>query len=390
MRRLPLLLLTLLISAAPVFAQAWKPLANGAEYREFSPTPPFVYHVTRIDLESDDVELFVTAESDRGERVTDVAERHDALAAINGDYFDEKLRPTGVTLGPCGKWKTRAAPSRRKAAVVAIGDDRAALVEGSSKLPAWARTAVSGWPTLVRNCRALSSRQLPGSDRFTRAPHYRTAVGMNADGTTVYLVVATGQKGGSAGVTLPTLASFMRETLGVCSAVNLDGGGSAVMSVAGKLVAAPSYGEERRVANHLLLVRSEDYPACGDGKPVRSVAIRATDRQIWEDIAEVLDRKGSVQPSGIYRIPLGRIGVGSESWVAFKRTGDDITMSGVMRVDATRASEVERMLRRDGIDIIAAVPLARTSITEMRFGGSGSPARLAAIVRNAIERAHPH
>ena len=64
-----------------------------------------------------------------------------------------------------------------------------------------------GWPMIVRDCHALTSAELPGSDGFTRSPHARTAVGESKDGTTVYFVVVN-----APGVTLGQLAAWMSET----------------------------------------------------------------------------------------------------------------------------------------------------------------------------------
>ena len=51
----------------------------------------------------------------------------------------------------------------------------------------------------------------------------------------------------------------MREKLDVCSALNLDGGGSTEMVVEGEIVNQPSDGNERVVANHLAVVnRAEE------------------------------------------------------------------------------------------------------------------------------------
>jgi exopolysaccharide biosynthesis protein len=55
-------------------------------------------------------------------------------------------------------------------------------------------------------------------------------------------------------MTLDELARYL-VTLGCREAMNLDGGGSAMMWVGGAVVNSPSDGEERAVSNALILLR---------------------------------------------------------------------------------------------------------------------------------------
>jgi hypothetical protein len=83
----------------------------------------------------------------------------------------------------------------------------------------------------------------------------RTAVGVNQQGTTLYLAVVDGrQPGWSVGMTLPELANVFL-AMGAWRAINLDGGGSSSFlhsPPGGALVQnQPSDGGHRAVANHL-------------------------------------------------------------------------------------------------------------------------------------------
>ena len=68
-------------------------------------------------------------------------------------------------------------------------------------------------------------------------------------------MVADGRRAGVPGPTLPELAALLLE-LGACTAVNLDGGGSSALWLRDRVVNQPSDGAERRVANHLAVVKS--------------------------------------------------------------------------------------------------------------------------------------
>ncbi len=77
-----------------------------------------------------------------------------------------------------------------------------------------------------------------------RAP--RTAIGLKRDGTVIVLVV-DGRSRTSGGLTLDELATYFLR-LGARDAINLDGGGSSVMVINGKIVNQPSDGKERAIS----------------------------------------------------------------------------------------------------------------------------------------------
>ena len=261
MTRPLLFVATLLLAASAAFAD-WTPVADGVDYQEFA-QPGIDIHVARIDLTSSSIRVISTRESERATKVSDYAKKNKALVAINGDYFDDHFHPIGLTIGPCGQWQ--GTKDTKREGVVAIGEEKAEVRTQSDVMdpPAdWIQTAVSGWPMLVRDCKALTAKELPGSDVFTRAPQPRTAVGVSDDGKTMYLVVADGRRTGVPGVTLAQLGTFMTERLHVCSAINLDGGGSSAMWVGDAIVNRPADGVERKVSDHLAVVSTRDFVAC--------------------------------------------------------------------------------------------------------------------------------
>ena len=80
----------------------------------------------------------------------------------------------------------------------------------------------------------------------------RTAIGYTADNNLV-LVAVDGREGSSIGMTLNELASFM-QSIGCVGAINLDGGGSTVMYVKGKVVNKPAV-QGGIPLSHTLMVR---------------------------------------------------------------------------------------------------------------------------------------
>lgn len=250
----------LLVIAVPLAAATddWTTVAPGVDYQEFTGNHIDVF-VTRIDLTNDAIQVVGTPEAYRGTTVRDFAVKMKAIVAINADYFDSKFNPIGLIIGPCGPWAGSKDTSRE--GVVAVGTGHAMIQTQSEvydPVDDWVTSAVSGWPMLVRDCKPLSARELPGSDAFTRAPHPRTAIGLSKDAKTLYFVVADGRRTGIPGMTLADLADFMADELSTCSAINLDGGGSTTMWVGDKVVNRPSDGVERRVGDHFAVVLRSD------------------------------------------------------------------------------------------------------------------------------------
>lgn len=273
--RRTLVFLSLLFLATVSYGD-WQNVAPGVDYQEFTP-PGMDIHVTRIDLTNDQIKVIATREGERGLKVSDFARREKAIAAINGDYFDEKFHPVGLVVGPCGQWD--GTKDTKREGVVAIGGKRASISRQSAVMDPpekWIEAAISGWPALVVDCDVVDP--LPGSDVFTRSPHPRTAVALDEDGATMYFVVADGRRTGVAGMTLPQLAQFIVNKLHACSAINLDGGGSAAMWVDDEIVNRPSDGVERPVGDHLAVVRRSDYVACdsSDRTPTAGSTARIT------------------------------------------------------------------------------------------------------------------
>jgi exopolysaccharide biosynthesis protein len=273
MKRALITLAALLLAAAG--SADWQNITPGVDYQQFR-EDDYDVHVTRVDLTNDSIRVIASRESEKGMKVSDFAKKVRALAAINGDYFDDKFNPIGLTVGPCGEWE--GVRRTKREGYVAIGEGQARIArqsEVSTKAEAsdWMDATISGWPALIVDCEPLSSAALPGSDAFTRAPHPRTAVGLSRDRQTLYLVVADGRRTGVPGMTLGQLASFMAERLKACSAINFDGGGSSAMWVSDHIVNRPADGVERRVADHLAVILASDLSECDAAEEAQKVAV---------------------------------------------------------------------------------------------------------------------
>ena len=118
--------------------------------------------------------------------------------------------------------------------------------------PEWknVRHIISGGPYLVKNSEVFvdMTAQKLGS---IGGKNPRTAIGYTADG--IFIMAAVdGREGSSVGMTLMQLANFMK-SLGCTNAINLDGGGSTVMYVNGRVVNKPAFKGGIAISNALVL-----------------------------------------------------------------------------------------------------------------------------------------
>jgi len=118
------------------------------------------------------------------------------------------------------------------------------------------RWAMGGGPRLVSNHSIISDMEVEGFPQnfiSTLAP--RSGIGVDDSGNLI-LAVIDGRQEGSKGMNLIQFAECMK-ALGSKEAINLDGGGSTALWFDGMIVNSPSDGQERRVANSILLKARE-------------------------------------------------------------------------------------------------------------------------------------
>ena len=202
------------------------------------------------------------------ELTSEIAARTDAVAAINGSFFNMRapygsvnyLRVDGEELAPnaLDSYENgRKGRSTRQTGAIATFKGNLYVLKGDN-IARWERDIeaedlVTTGPMLLAGgeCEAVVA------DNFNRNRHPRTAVGVRPDGT-VLLVVADGRNASAAGLSMLELQQLML-VLGCRDAVNLDGGGSTAMVVRGEVVNHPSDNKqfdaagERRVANAIVV-----------------------------------------------------------------------------------------------------------------------------------------
>jgi len=247
---------------------------RGVTYlREVRESPRrLIVHVVTIDLEQPGIRFLVTPGEPTGEhqlpaRTTSrFLDEFKVQVAINGSFFypwhangpfdyyphaGDPVSVQGLAISE-GKPYSDARPGHHN---LFIPRDNRATIGKPAGNP-W--NAISGREIIVQDGRVIDALQ-PDTSPFE--PHPRTAVGLDASGKRLLLLVIDGrQPNFSEGATLPELARIAQEH-GGHTVLNLDGGGSSTLAIEGAngkptVLNSPIHGGippgvERPVANHL-------------------------------------------------------------------------------------------------------------------------------------------
>jgi exopolysaccharide biosynthesis protein/putative flippase GtrA len=181
------------------------------------------------------------------ETTSDMADEHDAILAINGDYYG--FRSAGFVIRNGVLYQTTARSGSNEALVINADGSFEIVDEGSSDAQTLydegALQVFTFGPGFVEDGEISVTSSSEVSRSMSSNP--RTAIGM-IDELHYIFVVSDGRTSQSAGLSLAELAAVMQE-YGCTEAYNLDGGGSSTMVFNGEVVNNPtdghSYGERK-------------------------------------------------------------------------------------------------------------------------------------------------
>lgn len=209
-------------------------------------------HVADVQLSSAEYLKTAFAQDTYGKNVTEatssIAEAHDAVLAINGDYYG--VQEKGYVIRNGVVYRDKAGDSE----VLCIYADGSMKIIDPSSVTAQELVDQGVWqafsfgPGLVED--GEISVSLDSEVGRAKASNPRTAIGVIDDLHYVF-VVSDGRTGDSEGLSLYELARFM-EQLGVQTAYNLDGGGSSTMVFRNQIINNPTGGfgnREREVSD---------------------------------------------------------------------------------------------------------------------------------------------
>jgi hypothetical protein len=281
------LIVPALLSAGWFFWYAHRPqpetartrLFQGINYvRDVRTTPrALVIHVVTVDLDAPGIRFYVTpgGEDIPAQTVSQFLDANGLQVAINADYFlpwrdtfildyypheGDPVDTRGLAASEGTVFTQGFAPAGEYDTVHISEDNRVTFDTHDGEI----YNAVSGLPFLLLGGESL----VTGNDQpsYNTDLHPRTAIGLDATGRTLILMVVDGrQPNYSEGVSLIELADLIRE-YGAADAINLDGGGSAALVVQGvnglpNVLNSPIHnhipGRERPIANMLGIYAGE-------------------------------------------------------------------------------------------------------------------------------------
>ena len=191
---------------------------------------------------------------------SEIAAEHDALFAVNGDYYG--FRSDGIIIRDGVIYRDE--PAR---VGLAFYRDGSLQVYDETQTTAEELLAAGVWNTLSFGPALLDDGEITANlanveidTNFGNHPiqgsQPRTGVGMLAPNHFVFIVGDGRSKGYSAGVTLIEFAQMFRD-LGCTEAYNLDGGGSSVMYFMGRVVNNPLGRNKERGTSDILYIGAD-------------------------------------------------------------------------------------------------------------------------------------
>jgi exopolysaccharide biosynthesis protein/putative flippase GtrA len=184
------------------------------------------------------------------ETTSDMADEHNAILAINGDYYGFRNEGFVIRNGVLYRTTTRSGTSE---ALVVNSDGSFEIIDESSSdaqalYDEGALQVFTFGPGLIENGEISVTDNSEVSQSMRSNP--RTAIGM-IDKLHYIFIVSDGRTSQSAGLSLLELAKVM-QAYGCTVAYNLDGGGSSTMVFNGKVINNPTDGHsfgERKVSD---------------------------------------------------------------------------------------------------------------------------------------------
>jgi hypothetical protein len=261
---------TLPSSNTPRASSGFTPLRRDIAHGQIvtSPPNPRVTQVIYLDLSKGGLELRLTPGNVSGGKefisatTSNFTRQSGAIIGLNAGYFGPVVDVEGVAMDAAGfvvSGGTIASPPLTPAqksvvvnAVVCFETGRV-IIEDASACPAHFREGLAAGPRLLRDGAVTVDTQI-------QTRHPRTALGISAQGDSVWLVVTDGrQTGYSEGATLGEMAELLKG-LGAVNAINLDGGGSSAivyndpvfgLRTLNRPIQSGVPGKERPVATHI-------------------------------------------------------------------------------------------------------------------------------------------
>lgn len=246
-------------------------LEGNIYYEEMCTNNNETAHVVTVDPDSVTLKLVKAQGEPSLQKVSTLAQSHNALLAINGGFFHADGKPAGA-LKIDGKWIAKPANNR---GFVGWGFpnnanfvfDRAkknmGLIESVFNSKPWwedAQNVVGGIPLLLLNGEKVSVKEEKTLEDFLTNKYARTAICSTKNNLIKLVVIDGGDRksyglGLKSGMSIDELSDFLLN-IGCENALNLDGGYSSTMVKKGVVINsyALNFLPERSVSDAILVI----------------------------------------------------------------------------------------------------------------------------------------
>ena len=244
----------------------WKDGGNGLEYAVVQePVFGAMQSISAVRFKASEHSLdVIDAPAEQSDSTSALALKANAIAAINGSYFNVKALTPTTYVKDAGVQKGVTEDSelfRVDGMFMTNGNGLRIIRCSQTAYPQYAEgyaEALGGGPILLSDGREIIA-DWPSKDKFYSGRHPRTVIGTDDNGY-VYLMVIDGRFSEGIGTTISETAQIAR-MVGMTEALNLDGGGSSALWLEGKGILSHPYDNKKydgfgqRIVPNIVVVR---------------------------------------------------------------------------------------------------------------------------------------
>ena len=216
-----------------------------------------VINIIELDLKKNRKKLGLKALPTSRELTSKLAQEANALAAINGGFFDMRNGGAVDFIKVNNQVVNYSRSKNSRGAYFAFDNKNVIIADDSLQVVRFPNVMLAG-PLLLKDNHTL----VLAKNAFNDNRHPRTALGIK--GNKLILITVDGRRSQSQGVSLPELTKLIR-WYGCQDGMNLDGGGSTAMYIHGQpnngIVSFPSDNQkfdhqgERKVSNIIYIAK---------------------------------------------------------------------------------------------------------------------------------------
>lgn len=213
----------------------WRNIDNGVDFKSIKLKRSesgldIIIKFLRMDLKLIKVRVLYSKNPDTNfQNVKNIVEKYNAIAAINGSFFDINGNPLGLLITDGKTVNNRVVTHSIYSGIFYVKDDVPYIVNRDSFTPIGVTQALQVGPILIED-----GKDTEGF-KDIHSIHYRSGIAIDDSGRVIIYATDTNYKG----ISLYEVRQVMRlPDIGCINVLNLDGGGSTQM-----YISTPSFSE---------------------------------------------------------------------------------------------------------------------------------------------------